>query len=153
MKMWKNGCFLLIITSIFLFISTWIPNLYEPDFHNVQERYDQLQIGYQESAQALGINQDAFSKLVTRQDIEKQTDALEIQKRATELMKEVKKQGNREIDDAATEQIAIHLQELYELAILGADTSELLTVIRYSTLGFAIVIELLFLLISRKKKA
>ena len=151
MKTGKMVGYIALCTSLLIFISSWIPSLYQPK-RQVEQQYTEIMSIYQQAAEMLGLPASTFQGLLSIEAVEQKQDSLQLQEAAKQLLQEVALEGSYDLHEQQIQQIANELQGVYDREIKTFDISEGLKQLRMMSLGAILLSELVILYTTRKKK-
>ena len=82
----KIFLYTVMISGLLIFVSTWLPSIYEPIPKETGKILQNIQEEYRKIAMELKLEENSFQDVVMKQDIEDKTSSLDIQNRAKEAM-------------------------------------------------------------------
>lgn len=154
MKYLKSVLYTILCVGILVFVSTFIPAVYEPATPTSETIANKIHTSYQDIAKQLGVDEKTLTAIVTPKDIEHDTSSLDIQKRGAEALEKVSKAGAYHLDESMITSISAKLQGIYEAYVIQTDMSDTFQQIRTYSLITAIIAEaglLMIGFIQRKK--
>lgn len=131
MKIVTYGAITSILTSILLFISTYIPSLYEvAPYSNPEVIANDINVQYKAIMSANELDKQSVYTIITQEDIQQKTSSIEIQKRAMKYLDESLKDSSYTLGDEDIEKLAVQFQIIYDKAFVPHDIQPRLLKIR-----------------------
>lgn len=122
MKIVTYGAITSILTSILLFISTYIPPMYEvAPYSNPEVIANDINAQYKAIMSANELDKQSVYTIITQEDIQQKTSSIEIQKRAMKYLDESLKDSSYTLRDEDIEKLAVQFQIIYDKAFVPHD--------------------------------
>lgn len=122
MKLLNDGAITIILTSVLLFISSYIPSIYEvAPTSNPDVVANDINVQYKAIMSANALDKPGVYTIITQEDIEKKTSSIEIQKRALTYLDDMLKDSSYTLGDEDIEKLAVQFQIIYDKAFVPQD--------------------------------
>lgn len=153
MKIVTYGAITSILTSILLFISTYIPSLYEvAPYSNPEVIANDINVQYKAIMSANELDKQSVYTIITQEDIQQKTSSIEIQKRAMKYLDESLKDSSYTLGDEDIEKLAVQFQIIYDKAFVPHDIQPRLLKIRTYSM-YALLAGCGILIVANKQKS
>lgn len=155
MKLWKilkSILYVCLFSCLLIFVTTFMPALYEPAAVSSNEVTEEIQAHYRAIAKELNIKEETLTGIVTSEDISNHTSSIDIQKRASEALTSVVDESVYRLKNETIEQLAIQMQEIYENVTKTVDISDTIHQMKIVSLVGVITSEVLLIIVEQIKK-
>lgn len=155
MKLWniiKSVLYVCLFSCILIFVTSFIPALYEPAAVSSNEVTEEIQTYYKAIAKELNIKEETLTGIISAQDISNHISSIDIQKRASEALTSVIDESVYRLKDDTIEQLAVQMQEIYENVTKTVDITATMHQMKIVSLIGVITSEVLLIIVEQIKK-